>query len=196
MGILTHIFFLFFICWDLWYLCAPPQWRNVYLVILFSEITNQIVYLKWALAICKTCQFTILQGNINLQFFPFWSTATEYLVHNILCVPHQIQKDVCIWWMIRTCTNIFFQSWTGQLSSLSLVMTQSFQSPFYMKYYFSTVSLNTTTIKWEQLHLKLDRTLTDWLTQQAFMGDIPSQIHPFPITLWRVILIFMLRYCI
>ena len=92
--------------------------------------------------------------------------------------------------------NIFFQSWTWQLSSLSLVMTQSFQSPFYMKYYFSTVSLNTTTIKWEQLHLKLDRTLTDWLTQQAFMGDIPSQIHPFPITLWRVILIFMLRYCI
>ena len=30
------------------------------------------------------------------------------------------------------------------------------------------------------------------LTQQAFMSDILSQIHPSPITLWRAILIFML----
>ena len=90
--------------------CKHPhrQWRNVCLVTLFSEITNQIVYLKWVLAICKTCQFTFLQENKNCQFFSFSSTATQYLVHNILRVPHDIQKDVCFWRMLKTCTNIFF----------------------------------------------------------------------------------------
>ena len=44
---------------------------NVHLVILFLKIMNQIVYLKRALAICKTCHFITLQRNINFQFVPF-----------------------------------------------------------------------------------------------------------------------------
>ena len=30
------------------------------------------------------------------------------------------------------------------------------------------------------------------MTQQAFISDIPSQMHPSPILLWRVTLNFML----
>ena len=30
------------------------------------------------------------------------------------------------------------------------------------------------------------------MTQQAFMSDIPSQMNPSPVTVWRFTLIFML----
>ena len=80
---------------------------------------------------------------------------------------------------------IFFRSWTWQwsVSRLSLVMTQSSQSPIYMTYYFLW-----TRHHWTALKTWLNN---DWLTQQAFMSDVPSQMHPFSINLWRVILIFM-----
>ena len=59
-----------------------------------------------------------------------------------------------------------------------------------MKYYFSIKHFLQIHHHW--LHLKLDRTLTDWLTQQAFMSDIPSLMHASSITVvWRVILLFM-----
>ena len=51
------------------------------------------------------------------------------------------------------------------------------------------VFLNTTIT---DLYLKLDRILTDWLCK--YSCDIPSQMHPSPITLWRIILIFKLLY--
>ena len=34
------------------------------------------------------------------------------------------------------------------------------------------------------MYLKFDRTLTDWLTQQTFMSDISTLIHPSSIILW------------
>ena len=33
--------------------------------------------------------------------------------------------------------------------------------------------------------------LTDWLTQQAFINDIPSQMHSSPRTLWWIVLILL-----
>ena len=41
------------------------------------------------------------------------------------------------------------------------------------------------------LSLTVFKIHTDWLTQQAFISNIPSQMHPSPTTLW-VVLIFML----
>ena len=38
----------------------------------------------------------------------------------------------------------------------------------------------------------MDHRLTDTASIHAFISDIPSQMHPSPITLWQVILIFML----
>ena len=58
------IFFECLVCWDFWYMCAPPQWRNMYLVILFSKTPNQIMYLNWVLANCKTCQFASFRRDI------------------------------------------------------------------------------------------------------------------------------------
>ena len=45
--------------------------RKVHFVVLFSEILNEIVYLKCALAICKTCQFITLPRSGDFQFAPF-----------------------------------------------------------------------------------------------------------------------------
>ena len=37
----------------------------------FLEIMNQFGYVKRDLAICKTCQFSFLQGHINFQLIFF-----------------------------------------------------------------------------------------------------------------------------
>ena len=65
--------------------------------------------------------------------------------------------------MIKMSKNIFSLELDNNfVSSLSHVITQSFQSPFF-KHIIN------------RLDLKLDR----WLTQQVLMSDIPSQMHPF-----------------
>ena len=57
----------------------------MHLMILFWEIMNQITYLKWVIAICKSCQFINLRGNI--QFFPFESIDTQsFFVQDITCL--------------------------------------------------------------------------------------------------------------
>ena len=61
-----------------------------------------------------------------------------------------------------------------------------------MKYYLSiklflshkTSSLTAFKTRWN----------IDWLTQQAFISDIPSQVHPSHKTRWKVILIFVMLY--
>ena len=72
--------------WDFRHTCTS---KNAHLMILFSEIMNQIVYLKWALAICKTWQFINLQGNVYFQIFPFYSIATQLFSYTIFCAPHK-----------------------------------------------------------------------------------------------------------
>ena len=73
--------------------------------------------------------------------------------------------------------------------SLSLEVTQS--SSFSNEIYFSIklFLLKTLTI--------IDWWVNDWLTQQTFISDISSQIHPSPITLYvasHFILIFMFTF--
>ena len=53
---------------------------------LFPEIINQIMYLKGTLAISKACQFITVQRNINFQFVPFQSIATQLFLHTIFPV--------------------------------------------------------------------------------------------------------------
>ena len=74
--------------------CAPQ--RNAHLVILFSEIMNQIVYLKWALAVCKTCQFFTLQGNMNFQFTSLWSIATQLSLCTLFCASQCLSKGCLV----------------------------------------------------------------------------------------------------
>ena len=50
---------------------APQCWRNLHLVILFSETKGKIVNLKRALTIRKTCKSIFFQKNIQLQFALF-----------------------------------------------------------------------------------------------------------------------------
>ena len=105
MEILAHNIFVCLVSWDFWYMRAwPPWWGNVYLVILFSEITNQIGYLKWALATCKTDQLANLRSFREIKTFS--SFLFRVLLHRctIFCAP---QKDICVWRMIEMCTNIF-----------------------------------------------------------------------------------------
>ena len=54
---------------------------------------------------------------------------------------------------------------------------------FSMRYYFSVklFLLNTPSLAFKVWWI------TDWLSQRAFISDIPSQMHPSPITLWQVI---------
>ena len=88
-------------CWNFWWCrdtCAPR--RKVHFVVLFSEILNEIVYLKCALAICKTCQFITLPRSGDFQFAPFqwiWFRTP--------------QMDA--WCMMQTCTK-FSQPWMWQ----------------------------------------------------------------------------------
>ena len=50
------------LCWDFWCMHAP-RWRNMDLMIMFSEI--------------KACQFIFHQGNMNFQAVPFEIIVTE-----------------------------------------------------------------------------------------------------------------------
>ena len=63
-----------------------PQ-RNVHLIMLFSDIVNQILYLKWAFAIGKTYQFISLQVNLNFQFCPSEGIATQLFLSMTFCAP-------------------------------------------------------------------------------------------------------------
>ena len=58
---------------------------------------------------------------------------------------------------------------------------------FYVKLFFKTH---------HHQHLKLDESLTDATSASihTFISVIPSQMHPSPVTLWQVILIFMLVF--
>ena len=91
------IFFECLVCWDFWYMCAPPQWRNVYLVILFSEIPNQIVYLNWVLAICKTCQFVSFREILTVNSFFFRVTAAQNIWCTIFCAWPTTFKKMFVW---------------------------------------------------------------------------------------------------
>ena len=49
----------------------PQCWRNLHLMILFSETKGKIVNLKRALTIRKTCKSIFFQKDIQLQFALF-----------------------------------------------------------------------------------------------------------------------------
>ena len=80
--------FFYMLCWDILLHVMRGRYgeQTCNFVIYISEIMSQIMYLKWALGICKTCQFIILHGNIKLSIL----SSLEYwyrilFVHNILC---------------------------------------------------------------------------------------------------------------
>ena len=91
----------YLVCLEFWDNCCTnvPRIKNMPLTILYSDIINKILFLKWVLPICKICQFIIIQENMNFQFVPFFSTGTQAFLCTIFRVP---QKNV--WYMTETCT--------------------------------------------------------------------------------------------
>ena len=117
-------------CRDFWCTRTPRQ-RNVHLVILFSEIMNEM-------------SASYLQNMLNFQLVAFLNIATQSSLYNISCplegclvhdtnvrnvfctIFHVPQKDV--WCMIQTCAKFFSPEFDNKiLSNLSLVVTQPFQ---------------------------------------------------------------------
>ena len=118
----------------------------------FSRYHEPIVYLKWALAICETCQFITVQENITFQFDPFFKYCfTIVFVHISCSLKGCLLHD-------RNVHDIF--------SALNLAVVCI--KPF---------TCNSTTFS---------------LTQHAILSYIPYQMHSPSVTLWWVILIFML----
>ena len=118
--------------------------------------------------ICKTYQFITLQGNIYFQFVP---VHINYFV--------RLKK--------------MFGTWRNIFSTLNLAMI--FIKSFTCKIAHFLPFLNETLF----LHLTFTYIKTDWqdwLTDTAgihgFIRNIPSKIRLSPITLWQVILTFML----
>ena len=105
----TQLFYM--PCWDFWCMLATQWWKNVHIQIPFSEIMNQIVYLKRALAIRKTSQLVFCQGNINFQFVCFSVLLQQLFSGTIFRAP---QKDVRC--RIETFTKIF-RPWSRHIIS-------------------------------------------------------------------------------
>ena len=121
-------------------------------------------------------------GNHKLSNFSFWEYCytifgTQYVTllktKGCFVDDRETRKDV---FSVLNLTIICIKPFTCSNNLFSLL--------FKMKYYFPTCSLNAS--------LTAFKTWQHWLTQQAFMSDIPSQKHPSPISLWQNILTVIL----
>ena len=70
-----EILYNFFMCLAEMLGASSALRKKIYLMILFSEIMNQILYLKLTLAICKTYQF--ISYNSVVSYFNFYATLSS-----------------------------------------------------------------------------------------------------------------------
>ena len=157
--------------WLLVHVCNTTVMKYVHRKTFFS--TKQIVYLKWTLGICITFQFTLLQGNINFQFVPFLEYCykifgAQYFLRALqvkmafLLDDRNVHKYVSVLNFTIICIKFF--SCNNTIFSVS----------FLNEILFLHVFLNTTIT---DLHLKFDRTLTDWLCKHLWVIFLPKCIH-------------------
>ena len=81
---------------DATYLCVPygDFWCNLCTSKKLCEFLSKIVYLKWTLAICKTCQSITLQGDINFQLTPNSFLKYCYTIVFVHTISFSLLKDV------------------------------------------------------------------------------------------------------